>query len=611
MDDEIYRAVMEHSPDGVLVYDPDTKGVLYANPVMEEMLLYGPGELREATLYDFVAHDREDIDARTERILEVRRGSVDEGWLRRKDGSLVHVEGRLSAVPHAGRVAVCVLLRDVAGDEVEERLRGSATFARSAIDSLSAHVAILDESGTIVSTNRAWRSFAEANGGDPAKVLENTNYLRVCDSARGRNAEEAAAFAEGMRSVLSGRREAFDLEYPCHSPTERRWFVGRVTRFSGTRPPWAVVAHENITERKKAEEALQNQQVLLETILSQAADGIVVCDTQGRFTFANAAARRIAMMEPEGAALETIPEVVGVPHYPDGTRMPVEEWSMPRALRGETTVGMEVRLVRPDGSYYDLLVSAGPLKNADGTISGAVASFRDITERKRAEEERERVRGREIEARTQREERRRISRDLHDMVLQDLSGALQSLRLTHLRARSSGAGPNLDEELQALRRATSGLRSAIYDLRHEEDRPFVRSVESLVELNRQATPDRSIGLSVEEAFPEDLPGEVGVELLRVLQEALANTRRHSGARNVRVRLLAGGVAGDEEARAEVIDDGRGFEPEAVRRGVGISAMRERVGRLGGGIEVSSRPGEGTRVTVRIPLGGGTPTPRSL
>jgi signal transduction histidine kinase/GAF domain-containing protein len=475
------------------------------------------------------------------------------------------------------------------------------------LDSLSAHIAILDESGEIIAVNEAWRAFAVANGDDPERVSEGANYLRVCESAADLNSEEAAAFAEGIRSVLSSRWESFEMEYPCHSPTERRWFVGRVTPFFCNEKPWAVVAHENITERKMAEEALRDQKVLLETILGQAADAIIVCDDRGRFTFANAAARHMAMLDPEGTTLEMTPEVWGVAHYPDGRRIPVEEWSIPRALRDETTVGRETRMVRPDGSHRDFLISAAPLKNSGGEIVGAVAGLLDITERKRVEEERDHLRVREIEARTQRAERRRIARDLHDIALQDLSGTLQSLRLTHLRSQAAEPKLDFEEELEALRRAVSGLRSAIHDLRHEEERPFVESVESLVELNRQATPERRIRLIVGEGFPKGFTGEVGVELLRVLQEALTNARRHSRAGDVEVKLRTE----DEVILAEVADNGRGFDTESVRAGVGLSAMRERIEGLGGKIEFSSRPGEGTRVEVRVPLRGDTPGPRRL
>jgi PAS domain S-box-containing protein len=475
------------------------------------------------------------------------------------------------------------------------------------LDSLSAHIAILDESGEIIAVNGMWRAFAEANGSDPGRVSEGANYLRVCESATGLNAEEAAAFADGIRDVLFGRRANFEMEYPCHSPTERRWFMGKVTPYFCNEKPWAVVAHENITKRKRAEEALRDQKVQLETILGQAADAIIVCDDQGRFTFANAAARHMALQDPQSTTLDISQEVWGVAHYPDGRRIPREEWYLSKALQGETTVGGEAHLIRPDGSHYDVLISAAPLNNANGKLVGAVAGLLDITQYKRAEEERDRLRQREIEARTQSEERRRIARDLHDVVLQDLSGVLQSLRLTHLQSNNAGLGLELEEELEALGRASSGLRSAIYDLRHERVSSFVESIESLVELNRRLMPECVVALTIGESFKGALPPEVGVELLRVLTEALANVRRHSAARNVEVTLRNEG----ETLVAEVTDDGRGFDPMVVRGGVGLVGMRERVEGLGGEIEVRSRPGEGTRVIVMVPSGGGTPAPRRL
>jgi signal transduction histidine kinase len=275
--------------------------------------------------------------------------------------------------------------------------------------------------------------------------------------------------------------------------------------------------------------------------------------------------------------------------------------------RGEKIDHFETVRVTKDGRRLDISLTVSPIRNSSGDIVGASTIARDITERKQVEEERDQLRAREIEARSQREERRRIARDLHDVVLQDLAGTLQSLRLTHLRAKGSGMDLDLEEELEALRRATSGLRSAMYDLRHEKERPFVKSVESLVELNRQLTPERKIELIIEEGFPEELSGEVSVELLRVLQEALTNARRHSRASNVEVSLRTEG----EAVLAGVIDDGRGFDSASARTGVGLSAMRERVEALGGTIEVGSRPGEGTNVTVRVPLEGGTLALRRL
>jgi PAS domain S-box-containing protein len=267
-----------------------------------------------------------------------------------------------------------------------------------------------------------------------------------------------------------------------------------------------------------------------------------------------------------------------------------------RVIETETPLIEEEWAEAPDGRRYFQTIKF-PLRDPDLRTVAIGGISLDVTERRRAEE---------VLSEMRRAERRRIARDLHDIVLQDLSGALQSLRLTHLQAKGSGMELELEEELEALRRATSGLRSAIYDLRHEKGRPFVESVKSLVELNRQLTPERKIGLMIE-GLPEELPGEVSVELLRVLQEALTNARRHSAARKVEVRLRMEGKA----ILIEVADDGRGFEPESAKSGVGLSAMRERVEGLGGRIEVTSLPGEGTKVKVRVPLGGGTPAPRRL
>ena len=126
----------------------------------------------------------------------------------------------------------------------------------SLLNTLSAHVAIIEGTGDVVAVNKAWRAFAESNGAVLSKVTEGTNYLRVCESARGDQSEYAAAFAEGIRSVLSGKLEEFEMEYPCHSPDEPRWFLGRVLPFRNGSTPQAVVIHENITERKRMKQQL-------------------------------------------------------------------------------------------------------------------------------------------------------------------------------------------------------------------------------------------------------------------------------------------------------------------------------------------------------------------
>lgn len=124
----------------------------------------------------------------------------------------------------------------------------------AALNALSVHVAVLDQDGRIVAVNDAWRRFAVENGAtDPAALAEGADYLGA--SCGGGDADGAAA-AAGVRSVLAGDADEFRLEYPCHSPTELRWFELRVTPLTHAGLRGAVVAHSVITERKLAEQRL-------------------------------------------------------------------------------------------------------------------------------------------------------------------------------------------------------------------------------------------------------------------------------------------------------------------------------------------------------------------
>lgn len=137
---------------------------------------------------------------------------------------------------------------------VDEALRESERFAKATVDALSAHIAILDEAGTIIAVNQAWRAFAAANGVE-ARVAPGINYLAVCSASTG--CPEAAAMAVGIRAVIAGQRDVFEMEYACHSSSQHRWFLARVTRFAGDGLTRIAVAHENITPRKLAEEEMK------------------------------------------------------------------------------------------------------------------------------------------------------------------------------------------------------------------------------------------------------------------------------------------------------------------------------------------------------------------
>lgn len=133
----------------------------------------------------------------------------------------------------------------------------SDPIARSVLDSLSAHIAIIDADGVIIETNRAWKAYAGESGVSGDLSFAGLNYLDVCEAASGPEAKDAKAVARGIRDVIAGRREEFLYDYPCHSPLGRQWYYMRAIRMAGDGPVRVVVSHEDITSLKLTEEALR------------------------------------------------------------------------------------------------------------------------------------------------------------------------------------------------------------------------------------------------------------------------------------------------------------------------------------------------------------------
>lgn len=122
------------------------------------------------------------------------------------------------------------------------------------LDSLEEQIAVIDSAGTINYVNRAWKSFGAENGVVPGSCGVGSNYLKVCNASGSRGDSLAGEAAQGLRDVLSGERATFHFEYPCHSPTEKRWFLMRIAPLQNGSTGLFVISHHNITQRKLAEE---------------------------------------------------------------------------------------------------------------------------------------------------------------------------------------------------------------------------------------------------------------------------------------------------------------------------------------------------------------------
>jgi len=304
---------------------------------------------------------------------------------RLSDGSLRDVEVFASMIQFGGRTVLHSIVHDITNRKLaEEELRRSEEFVKTTLDTLPENICVLDITGTIVMVNRKWREFADANPPAPENYSVGANYLAVCTAAIDDNCEDARLFIEGIRTVLSGERISYEQEYPCHSPTEQRWFCARVTRFVGSGPALVVITHENITERKQTTQKLWDTLTRLKLATDAGDIGIwswnfirggLDCDNRTLNCF-------------------DIPETVctsGISydfwrshvHPDDIVRV---ETVIAEVLDTTTPLNVEYRILLPDGTLRHLAVSALVELNSNGIPLRIVGIIRNITDSKLAEE---------------------------------------------------------------------------------------------------------------------------------------------------------------------------------------------------------------------------------
>src|SRR5215208_1236894 len=465
----------------------------------------------------------------------------------------------------------------------EVALRASEARFRLMIEQSPLSTQIFSPDGRTLRVNRAW----EELWGVTLDQIPEYNILQDPQLVeKGIMPYIERAFAGRATAVPPVRYEP-EATIPSVSDVAHRWvqaFIYPVKDADG-RVQEVVLVHEDITERREAEEERRRAEEKYRSIFENAIEGIFQTTVEGQFVTANPAMARMFGYESSEELLGAISSI-GDQLYMEPERR--TEFNR-LAVRDGIVNGFEAQLLRKDGTPVWISTNARTIYDDEGEVVGYEGTVEDITERKRAEEALREIR----EA-----ERRRIARELHDVVLQDLTYALQSMQVLRRMPEGVDRAGETQHQLEALKRAVGGLRDAIYDLRLEgiRERPLVRAVESIVELNRQIGEGCQFELIVEDGFPATISGPAGVEVARVVQEALANVRRHSDARHAVVTL---GMV-DDDVLVEIEDDGRGFGPD-TSYGMGLTGMRERVVALGGELEVEGREGVGTRVFLRVRL----------
>jgi PAS domain S-box-containing protein len=332
------------------------------------------------------------------------------------------------------------------------------------------------------------------------------------------------------------------------------------------------------------------------TVIEQMHAGMVVFDAGWHVVSLNPAAERITGIRARAARGKTWQQLRAqgrlLPCLPDDGRQPAET---------ETEL-TEMALGSGDGArHYAPALSA--LRDFRGLLMGYLLMLRDVTEEMRSREAEQQQHS--LLAITQ--ERERLARELHDSLGQTLAAAhFQASAARLLLARGETA--QTDECLERLASMTSDaeidVREYLLGARtgFEPGLPFFALLREYMERY-----GRQYGLQVALTVPAQIEARglepaTEVQLLRIIQEALSNVRKHARARSVQVSFSQS----DGTARVAIADDGCGFDPAsgtaAQGNGFGLRSMRERAEALGGRLEVISQPGHGTRVEVHVPVG---------
>ena len=465
--------------------------------------------------------------------------------------------------------------------------------------SLRNHVAVLDRDGKIVVANDAWCDFGrEGSTCSEDRVGVGANYLDVHARAAGAGSGVSLDALAGIRSVLDGSAESFEMEYDCPGPSGPRCFLMLVSPFKGERGG-AVVSHTDITERRRMEGALRESERRFHLMAETAPVMVWMSESKMGRTYFNKRWIEFTGRTPEEETGTGWTEGI----HPDDARQYLDRYA--EAFDAREEFRAEYRLRRSDGEYRWLLDSGTPRLDQEGGFNGYIGSCIDITEEKLTRENLRNLSAHLIAAHE--EERHRIAMELHDDLNQKV--ALLAVDLDLLGQRPPESPEAFQRQVGELAARIREISSDVHALSHElhpaklEQLGLAATVRGFC---REVSKRDGVRIQfLHRGVPRPIPTDRAVCIYRIVQEALRNIVKHSEATEAEVRLI-----GNKGAIELLISNpGGGFDPESVHKkgGIGLLNMRERIRLVGGEISFKSSPGRGTCIEARVPLP--SPDPR--
>jgi PAS domain S-box-containing protein len=367
------------------------------------------------------------------------------------------------------------------------------------------------------------------------------------------------------------------------------WGRLSVSLLNGRPSPLILAMIEGITPRKEAEEAAKESEERLRLAAQAGRMFAYSWDTATDLIERSEESVEILGVRKDEAT--TGAAISAMVHPNDKEKV---EAAVAKLTVENPNLRISYRIVRPNGTITWLERNSRAYFDQNGKVTRVVGMIVDITERKHAEEALSKVNCRLIEA--QEQERARIARELHDNVGQQL--AMLAIELGQLRDNPAEAKSRVKELLNRVVEISDDVQALSHEL-HSSRLEYLGVVPGIRSWCREFSERQKMEIDFTDNVSHPVPSEIGLCLFRILQEALHNAIKHSGVKRIEVEL----AERSNEVHLNIRDSGRGFDIEAAKRGrgLGLTSMQERARLVGGTTTFESKPMQGTRIHVRVPL----------